>query len=209
MLRVEHGDEMIEEITNHFDWVFNLPIESQCHFAIGLSFFGFVVAALVRETVKHTGLRYLARAIGAASFFAVAAFAHHVAHENEKLYSELMVRRHQKASEIASHALVTLVTPKGNVLEIGETSNGLRGTRYESGQRIGELRRKGGIYTEQARRLATGRMGGNGCHGAGDDGVVSASGMLEQSAAYCLEWLGVRQDARCFQLPRETEGKRF
>ena len=92
---------MIERITSHFDWVFDMPIESQCHFAIGLSFFGFVVAAFVRETVKHTGLRYLARAIGAASFFAVAAFAHHVAHENEKLNSELMVRRGVDAKEVA------------------------------------------------------------------------------------------------------------
>jgi hypothetical protein len=84
---------MIERMTDYLDWVNSLPIEAQCHFAIGLSFFGFVVAAAARETCKRSDVRYLARAIGAASFFAVAAFASHVSHEYEKLNTELMVRR--------------------------------------------------------------------------------------------------------------------
>lgn len=117
---------MIERITSHFDWVFDMPIESQCHFAIGLSFFGFVVAAFVRETVKHTGLRYLARAIGAASFFAVAAFAHHVAHENEKLSYELMVKRGEKATDIASERYLTVTTKSGNTFEFGVSKHGVR-----------------------------------------------------------------------------------
>ena len=84
---------MIEQMRDYLNWINNLPIESQCHFAIGLSFFGFVVAAAARETCKRSDVRYLARAIGAASFFAVAAFANHVSHEYEKLNTELMVRR--------------------------------------------------------------------------------------------------------------------
>ena len=92
---------MIERITSQFDWVFQMPIESQCHFAIGLSLAGFLFAAIVRETCKEPSVRYVARAVGAASFFAVAAFAHHVAHENEKHNSELMLRRGVDAKEVA------------------------------------------------------------------------------------------------------------
>ena len=122
VLRFKPGDEMIERITSAFDWVYELPIESQCHFAIGLSFFGFVVAAAVRETVKHSGVRCLARAIGAGSFFAVAAFAHYVAHENEKLNSELMVRKGQHVSPVASFVtsmVVEIQTPNGTAISWG------------------------------------------------------------------------------------------
>ena len=126
VLRFKPGDEMIERITSAFDWVYELPIESQCHFAIGLSFFGFVVAAAVRETVKHSGVRYLARAIGAGSFFAVAAFAHHVAHENEKLSYELMVKRGEKATDIASERYLTVTTKSGNTFEFGVSKHGVR-----------------------------------------------------------------------------------
>lgn len=122
---------MIERIASHFDWVFQMPIESQCHFAIGLSFFGFTVAAAVRETVKHRGVRYLARAIGAASFFAVAAFAHHVAHENEKLYSELMVRKGVDVKQIADqHCFVAVASEYCQT--VGNTE--IKITKYSGGR---------------------------------------------------------------------------
>lgn len=158
MLWVVNGDEMIEELTGSFDWVLQMPIESQYRFAIGLSFAGFVVAAFVRETVKHSGLRYLARAIGAGSFFAVAAFAHHASHEWKKLDAELMVRKSQKASEIDTSVLVTLVTPKGNRIEIG-ADHGVRG--IDSGVRRcnGSIRRGEGVYADSAGQSSAGRMG--------------------------------------------------
>jgi len=117
---------MIERIAEHFDWVYQMPIESQCRFFVGLSFVGFIVAAFIRETCKHSGLRCLARAIGAASFFAVAAFAYHVSHENEKLNSELMVKRGEKSTDIASERFLSLTTSGGNRFEFGVSKHGVR-----------------------------------------------------------------------------------
>ncbi len=135
---------MIERITSYFDWVYELPIEGQCHFAIGLSFVGFVFAAVVRETRKEPGVRFLARAIGAASFFAVAAFANHVSHEYEKLNFEMMVRKGQHASPIASgiavvvpEKVVEFTTKKGTTVSWTELSGGRLGPVSIAGGRTG------------------------------------------------------------------------
>lgn len=126
MLWVKHGAEMIEEITSRFDWVFQMPIQQQCQFAIGLSLFGFIVAAVVRETVSQPAIRNLARAIGAGSFFAVAAFANHASHEWQKLNSELMVRQNQRASEIASESVIAVTTSTGSKVQFGVSEHGVR-----------------------------------------------------------------------------------
>lgn len=205
MLWVVNGDEMIEEITSRFDWVLQLPIESQYRFAIGLSFAGFVVAAIIRETVKHSGLRYLARAIGAGSFFAVAAFAHHASHEWQKLDAELMVRKSQKASEIDTSVLVTLVTPKGNRIEIGADENGLRGIGGRVCDSNGRLRRFSGIYTNSGRQPATGTMGRTGSPVDGYDVGSLVTGLLKRAG-----WNGDDASSQGrFQFSREVAGESF
>jgi hypothetical protein len=134
MLRSQFGDEMIQRMTDYLDWVNSLPIEAQCHFAIGLSFFGFVVAAAARETCKRSDVRYLARAIGAASFFAVAAFASHVSHEYEKLNTELMVRKGVKdATSIADPVRVVAVASEYTTTVGDQTFSIVRFTDGQSG----------------------------------------------------------------------------
>jgi len=196
---------MIHQITSQFDWVFKLPIESQCRFAVGISLTGFLFAALVRETCKHRGVRYGARAIGAASFFAVAAFANHVSIEYEKLNTELMVRKNQKASEIDASVLVTLVTPKGNRIEMGEDENGVRGIGGRVRNGDGCLRRVSGIYSNAGRQPTAGTMGRTGANVDCNDVSGIVAGMLKRAG-----WNGNDDGSqRRFQLSRDAEGENF
>ncbi len=203
---------MIEHITSQFDWVFQMPIESQCHFAIGLSLAGFLFAAIVRETCKESSVRYVARAVGAASFFAVAAFAHHVAHENEKLYSELMVRKHQKASEIGSGAIVTLTTKRGYEIRMGR-DNGLRRIADKFRERYGCLGSGCGIHAnasaEPTSRIAAGTMGRVCTDGSRDDGMVASRSMLEWAERIGCDLTGVERNAKGFEFTGDGQGKDF
>jgi hypothetical protein len=110
---------MIESVTGYFDWVNSLPIQSQCRFAIALSFTGFSVAAIARETCKHSGVRYLARAIGAASFFAVAAFAVHATKIVDRL-EDAVASQPVKAQQITEQYLSAahFQTPKGRGVQL-------------------------------------------------------------------------------------------
>lgn len=168
---------MIEQILQPFDFILQMPIEQQCEFSIGLSFVGFCSAAFLREVCKDHHIRYAARALGAAAFFAVAAFAVHATEKVEQLEQELFVKEGKKIS--AEHA-VTLTSKAGNTISIGKT-NGLRRIASELRQHDGSLRYSGGEHCTGSSGFATGPMGRNGGNGCRYDGVVDARRMLEQS----------------------------
>lgn len=207
VLRNQFGDEMIERITSYFDWVYDMPIESQCHFAIGLSLFGFVVAAAVRETVKHSGVRCLARAIGAGSFFAVAAFANHVSHEYEKLNFEVMVKKQQKASEIAKERVVAVTSSNGNKIEFGVSKHGVRvrttGGGYGNGRSAGSECSEG----DRRGKFAAVELGCDGGSNATHDGFNAAP---ELSKWWRHVWHGTDDGtAISFRAAGTIEGESF
>jgi len=173
----QNGDQMIEAILQPFDFILQMPIERQCEFSIGLSFAGFCIAAFLREVCKDHHIRFAARALGAAAFFAVAAFAVHATQQVEELEQQLFVREGKK---ISAETAVTLTSKKGNTIRIGEY-DGLRGAGSKLRQHDGSIRFGSGEHCTGSSRFAAGSMGGNGSNGRGYDGVVDARRMLKQS----------------------------
>ena len=168
---------MIETVLKPFDWVIQMPIESQCRYSIGLSLAGFLVAAFLREYCTDRHIRLTARALGAGAFFAVAAFAVHATKQVDKLEAELFVK---KGNTISAETAVTVTSKKGNTIHIGET-NGLRRIANELRQHDGSIRFGSGEHCTGSGRFAAGSVGGNGSDGRGYDGVVDARRMLKQS----------------------------
>jgi hypothetical protein len=114
---------MIQQILEPFDWVVQMPIEDQCRYSIGLSFVGFCIAAVLREMCKDKHIRFVARALGAAAFFAVAAFAVHATKLVDRL-EDVVASQPIKAQQVTEQYLsVThLQTPLGFNINV-ETDN--------------------------------------------------------------------------------------
>jgi hypothetical protein len=118
---LELGGEMMSQLFHTCD-PSQLPIEIQFKLAFGLSFLMFGLSALVRETTKHPGYRWLARAAGVAAFLMAAGYGYHSTSEIKKLTNELQARKTEHASPVVS-AVASMVfevaTPNGTQISWG------------------------------------------------------------------------------------------
>jgi hypothetical protein len=195
---------MIQQILEPFDWVVQMPIEDQCRYSIGLSFFGFCIAAVLRESCKDKHIRLVARALGAAAFFAVAAFAVHATKLVDRL-EDVVASKTQKATEIDHKVAATLVSRNGNKITIGADEDGVRGTGSELRQHDGGLRFGSGVYADKARRIAASRMGRIGSNGRSNVLVDDVARLFDRTKRYaCGE-----PNAGIFQFSGKTEGEDF
>ncbi len=165
---------MIERILSPFDFVLHMTIEEQCWHAVGVSLFAFCIAAGVRETTKNPTARNIARAFGAGAFVLVAGFAIHATQEVGKLTSELMVKKQQKASEIAKERILAVTTDTGNKVEFGVSKHGVRvrttGGGYSDGRSAGSECSEG----DRRSKFAAVELGCDGGSNATDDGFNAA-----------------------------------
>ena len=198
----QNGDQMIEAILQPFDFILQMPIERQCEFSIGLSFAGFCIAAFLREVCKDHHIRFAARALGAAAFFAVAAFAVHATQQVEELEQQLFVREGKK---ISAEIAVTVTSKKGNTIQIGEC-DGLRGVRGELRQHDGSLRSGSGKYSTSSGGFAAGSVGGNGSDGRSHVLVDDVARLLECTKRYAF---GQPANAGGFEFSGEAKGQSF
>ena len=202
MLRNSLGDQMIQTVLKPFDWVIQMPIESQCRYSIGLSLAGFLVAAFLREYCTDRHIRLTARALGAGAFFAVAAFAVHATKQVDKLEAELFVK---KGNTISAEIAVTVTSKKGNTIQIGEY-DGLRGVGSELRQHDGSLRSGSGKYGTSSSGFAAGSVGGNGSDGRGHVLVDDVARLLECTKRYAC---GQPANAGGFEFSGKAEGQSF
>ena len=79
---------MIEKLLSPFDFVLSLPIQEQCFHAVGVSFTGFIFAAILRESCKDKLVRNAARALGAGAFIMVSVYAMSVTEKYVRLSNE-------------------------------------------------------------------------------------------------------------------------
>jgi len=193
---------MIETILQPFDFILQMPIEQQCEFSIGLSFAGFCFAALLRESCKDHHIRYVARALGAAAFFAVSAFAVHATQQVEQLEQELFVKEGKKIS--VEHA-VTLTSKQGHKISVGNESNGVRRIAAECLERSGRIRQRSDSSISSRGGIAASSMGDWSGIGDGDGGLLAAPRVPEWiRSAY-----GAARDAAGIEQPGKAEGKDF
>ncbi len=118
---LELGGEMMSQLFHTCD-PSQLPIEVQFKLAFGLSFLMFALSALVRETTKNEGYRWLARTTGVAAFFMVAGYAYHTTTEVKKLSNELQARKTENASPVVSTVasmVFEVATPNGTQVSWG------------------------------------------------------------------------------------------
>jgi hypothetical protein len=208
----QNGDQMIEQILKPFDFITAMSITDQCQFFVGLSFAGFCFAAVLREACKDHHIRYVARALGAAAFFAVASFAMHATHQVEQLERELFVKEGKKASKITAESMVTLIGKNGHKIEVS-TIDGLRRTCTEFRERNGCVGSGRGIHAGASAittsRNAAGPMGRVGDDGSGDDGMVAARSVLEWAKRTAGDFTGVARDSEVPEFTGNNEGKDF
>ena len=195
---------MIEAILKPFDFILQMPIEQQCEFSIGLSFAGFCIAAFLRESCKDHHIRYAARALGAAAFFAVAAFAVHATQQVEQLEQELFVKEGKK---ISSGSVVTLIGKRGHKIEVN--NNGLRRTCDEFRKRYGRLGGGDSLYSTATERTAAGSVGRVGIDGSRHDGLVSPRHVLAWAERFANGLIGHDGDSAGSEFSGQVEGKDF
>jgi hypothetical protein len=102
------GDYMIEQIWTEYSPL-QLPVETQYRLAFGVSLSVFLMAAFIRETVKSTGWRWIARLAGAAAFFAIAGYAKYTTDQITELSHELHAKRVKDATQISDQTRVLAV----------------------------------------------------------------------------------------------------
>lgn len=199
---------MIDRILQPFDFILKMPIQEQCLHAVGVSFTGFLIAAILRESCKDQRVRYAARALGAGAFIMVSVYAMVVTDKYVKLDSEYKTVKARKSSGVSADEVVTLTTSYGDKFEFGRTDSGLRIRTAGSGcgvssNQCGECDKRRCIQ-----RMAASRLGISGRADAVDDGVHAVMELPEW-----YRWLSgdafSGRNERCFQFKEEASGENF
>lgn len=181
VLRIEACNQMIEQFLSPFDWVLQLPIDTQFHFAAYGSLTGFLFSAIVRESTKDWALRMWARAVGLGAFVAMICYASYATNEVKMLASELMVKRGQNATSIADQSRVVAVA--------SEFSCDVAGTKISfirfSDGRVGPLSTTGGCTSS----ISSGNSSGvQRITGSDDFGRTTDSGVDDVSHAKSVDF---------------------
>jgi hypothetical protein len=186
-----------------------MPIQEQCLHAVGVSFIGFVIAAILREYCKDTRVRNAARALGAGAYIMVSFYSVSTTHKYVKLEKEFdTIVRSKRSHEISSETIAVLTTSLGNKIEFGRSSDGLRVREANSGRGDCSIERSGSNHEFSEHGTSAGDMGIPG----GIDAIVNgvhASVELPEWWRAITGYASGRGDKRCFNLTEKAQGEDF